>query len=385
MSTETPSLSWRGLYLVTFLAAYLYVFSEWLFAITKPSFMDDWGLLSQFAIFLTISALLTGCLFLCLLPLVILSFVPLLKQYTGLLIALGGWLPALIFAALILMMTDNFTYTVFTFGIVWTDGWKRAVYGVGFILVMVLCYWRILKMLGGLSHRPKMWGFSPRLIFSLLAGLLLFSAAILTFHNQTKAPALSFASAAGAKLRPHILFVTSDAVEANHMSAYGYGRETTPRIQELLQSALVAENAFANSAKTSGSVISIYTGKYPSETRVFFPPDALKGHDRYEHLPGILRSQGYRTVQIAFPYYLDANILNVSGGFDEIRTTGSHNKYLDAISKVLPNEEARFTYETINRIVDRCRHIFFIAKMINPYSLVTGVAEPLEDRDRLEL
>ena len=257
--------------------------------------------------------------------------------------------------------------------------------GVGFILVMVLCYWRILKMLGGLSHRPKMWGFSPRLIFSLLAGLLLFSAAILTFHSQTKAPALSFASAAGAKLRPHILFVTSDAVkqitcpltvtDARPLRVFKscFNRPWSLKMHSRIRRKHLVQSSRFTLVNTHRRPVS------------FFPPDALKGHDCYEHLPGILRSQGYRTVQIAFPYYLDANILNVSGGFDEIRTTGSHNKYLDAISKVLPNEEARFTYETINRIVDRCRHIFFIAKMINPYSLVTGVAEPLEDRDRLEL
>src|SRR5512145_2201884 len=105
-------LSWNSLFLLTLLAAYLYIFNEWLFAVTKPHFMNDLGWTRQFQILLLLSALLTDLCLLILSPLVILSLIPPLRNYRNLFIKLGGLLPALIFAALILIMVDNFTYTV---------------------------------------------------------------------------------------------------------------------------------------------------------------------------------------------------------------------------------------------------------------------------------
>ena len=58
MEMSRSDLSWRPLFLVTFLVAYLYVFNEWLFAITKPYFLNDLSLIRQLQILLTIGALL---------------------------------------------------------------------------------------------------------------------------------------------------------------------------------------------------------------------------------------------------------------------------------------------------------------------------------------
>jgi hypothetical protein len=387
VKTQEKIPSWNSLFLITFLAAYLYIFNEWLFAITKPSFLNSLGFTQQLQVFLIISALLAFLCFLCLLPLVILGLIPPVKRYTHMLMKLGAWLPAVICAVLILLMVDNFTYTLFKFGIVSTDGWSRGLYGLGFILLIFLCYRRTLKALVSLSQRNKTGGMAPKYTFGLLAGVLLVSISVTSFPNRTRGAPPSFTSTTGAEQRPHILLITADGLEASHMSVYGYERETTPYIQKLAESALVAENAYSNSDKSTCSVISIYTGKYPTKTRVFVPTDVLIGVNSYEHLPGILRSQGYRTVQITFPHYLDAWELNLLDGFDEVKTSSAlHTKYLlSTIGKVLPSHIALFTDETIKRIVDRIRHIFFIWKMKNPYLLVTGMAEPLEDLERWEI
>jgi hypothetical protein len=386
METKKPSLSWINLFLMTLLAIYLYMFNEWLFTVTKPSFMNDLRFSEQLQIFFTITALLaSGCL-LILLPLVILSLLPPVKRYTAALIKIGGLLPAVIFAALILMLVDNFTYTVFKFGIVTSEAWSRALYGLGFILAIGLCYLRTLNSIVIMSRRNRIWGIAPKRFFRVLTCVLLLSIVVLALPNQLATSALSFTRTERAELRPNILLITSDGVDAMHMSAYGYIRDTTPHIQELAESSLFAENAFPNSAKSSGSVISMYTGKYPAETGLLLPPDVLTGEDSYEHLPGILRAQGYRTVQITSPCYLDANSLGLLEGFDEVKTSGTqHSKYLDGFSKVMPRYNAFFIDDTFNRIVDRIRHIFFVEKMINPYLLVTGKSEPLLDTDRMEM
>ena len=388
MSIKKPSLAWDRLFLLTFVSAYLFVFNEWLFSVTKPSFINELGFPRQLEILLTLGSLLAVTAYLCLLPLVVLSLFPPLKNYKDLLIRLGGLLPAVIFATLVLFLINNFTYTVFKFGIVSSEGWTRGLYGLGFVLLIVLCFWRVQNNLVRLSQKKKIFGAAPKWILRLQVAILLLSLATLVFSGRTRASSFTFAGPAVDLQRPHIVLITGDAVEAAHMSLYGYERETTPHIEELAASSLVAENAFANSAKTSGSVMSIYTGKYPASSGVLFPPDVLQGEAAYQHLPGLLHAQGYKTVQITAPYYIDARDFNLLDGFDEVKTSGAlHSKYLNTLSKVLPNDKALFVDSTFNRVLDHIRHIFYIEKMANPYLLVAEGSEQvksLEDIERME-
>jgi hypothetical protein len=377
------SLSWTSLLLVTFSAAYLYIFNEWLFAITRPYFMNDLGLMEQLQIFLSLSALLAILCLLALLPLILLSLVPFVRNYTDLLIKLGALLPAVLFAMLVLIMVDNFTYTVFQWGIVSTRGWQRGFYGLVFIAIVVLCYLRIQAALLRLSRRKRIWGLAPKRMLGVLAVVVLISFAALALPERRAASALPIAQAPAAEQLPHILWITADGVDATHMSVYGYERETTPRLQGLAESTLFAENAFSNAGNSPGSVISMYTGKYPAETRVLYPPDILKGQDAYEHLPGILRTHGYKTVQITVPYYLDAKTLNLIDGFDELKMSSAvPSQLLNSIGQVLPINHALFADETLKRIVDRLRHIFYIKEMDNPYLEVAGMQARRVDIER---
>ncbi|HEX5839941.1 MAG TPA: sulfatase-like hydrolase/transferase [Anaerolineales bacterium] len=377
------SLSWTSLFFITFLAAYLYVFNEWLFAITRPYFMNDLGFLEQLQIFLSISALLVILCFLALLPLVLLGFLPFLRIHRNVLIKLGALLPAILFAMLILIMVDNFTYTIFQWGVVATRGWQRGLYGLAFIAAVVLSYLRIHATLLRLSRRKRIWGLAPKWMLSVLAVVVLLSVAALALPESRTASAPPTAQAPAAEQLPHILWITADGVDATHMSVYGYERETTPRLQELAKTSLFAENAFSNAGNSPGSVISMYTGKYPAETRVLYPPDILQGQDAYEHLPGILRAQGYKTVQITVPYYLDAKTLNLVDGFDELKMSSAvPSQLLNSIGQVLPINHALFADETLKRIVDRLRHIFYIREMDNPYLEVAGMQARRVDIER---
>jgi hypothetical protein len=194
LKTQENNLSWNSLFLVTFLAACLFVFNEWLFAITKPSYLNRLDFTQQLQVLVTTSALLACLCFLCLLPLVILGLMPPLKRYTYILVKLGAWLPAVIYAVLILLMVDNFTYTLFKFGIVSTDGWSGGLYGLGFVLAIFLCYRGTLNALVHLSLRHKTWGMRPKYTFGLLAGMLLVSISVPVIPDQTRHPPLSFTS-----------------------------------------------------------------------------------------------------------------------------------------------------------------------------------------------
>jgi glucan phosphoethanolaminetransferase (alkaline phosphatase superfamily) len=407
METTKSSWSWGFLFLITLAACFLFIFNEWLFLVTKPSFLNSLGLAQQLNILLATVVILAGLCFLCLLPLVLLSLLTPLRRYKKPIMLAGIWLPAVIAAVLALMMLDNFTYTIFRFGIVSTVGWSRALYCLGFIFVVVLCFRRMRRSLDAQSQRIGNTVIKPLTLFSLVMPVFLFSFFSMVNLNKTSGLAISAAGGSGpetqsaqprvaqaavaqaavAGSRPHIFLITSDGVDASHMSVYGYGRETTPRIAEIANEALIAEYAFPNAATSTGSIISIYTGKYPSETRVLYPPDILKGENSYEHLLGILRSLGYRTVQITMPHYLDVSELNLLDGFDEVRTSSllrraDHSKYLFAMLNYMPTENALFVDEIFKRVADRMRHIFFLKKMVNPYDIVTDMADPLQDDER---
>jgi hypothetical protein len=225
-----------------------------------------------------------------------------------------------------------------------------------------------------------------RQTFILIAGVIFLPIAILVYSNRLVASPLSVGRTPNERLQPNVLLITSDGLSASHMSLYGYERDTTPIMRQLAKSSLVAENAFPNSGKTSGSVISIYTGKYPAKTRLLLPPDVLKGNDAYEHLPGILRSIGYRTVQITTPYYLEPGTLNLVEGFDEVKINSgvAYSRHINTINRFLPDDKALFVDEVIKRLADRIRHILFIQRMANPYLLATRMANPLLDAERLE-
>lgn len=60
------------------------------------------------------------------------------------------------------------------------------------------------------------------------------------------------------------LFLVMDAVRADHVSALGYGRPTTPRLDELAARSLLFERAYSPASTTRFSVPALLMGRYPS-------------------------------------------------------------------------------------------------------------------------
>jgi hypothetical protein len=80
---------------------------------------------------------------------------------------------------------------------------------------------------------------------------------------------------------------------------------------------------------------------------------------------------------------MDAKTLNMQDGFDEIKMNSAvPSKLLTRIGQVLPGNHALFTDETLKRLIDRLRHIFFIKSMDNPYLEVAGMRARRVDIER---
>ena len=66
-------------------------------------------------------------------------------------------------------------------------------------------------------------------------------------------------------LPPNLALITLDTVRRDHVGAYGYFRDTTPKLDALAAESIVFDSCFAPIAHTTPSHITILTGTYPHE------------------------------------------------------------------------------------------------------------------------
>jgi arylsulfatase A-like enzyme len=94
--------------------------------------------------------------------------------------------------------------------------------------------------------------------------------------------------AAGA---PNVLLIVMDTVRADHLSAYGYARRTSPHLERLAREGARFENAFATSSWSLPSHASLFTGLYPFQHRA--DPQPLR--PEFLTLAEFLNAHGYAT------------------------------------------------------------------------------------------
>ena len=92
---------------------------------------------------------------------------------------------------------------------------------------------------------------------------------------------------------PNVLIIIVDTLRADHLSPYGYSRETSPFINQLAQQGVVFDNAISPSSWTLPAHASILTGLYPHANGVGEDVDVLSGS--LPTLGAAMRQRGYRT------------------------------------------------------------------------------------------
>lgn len=76
--------------------------------------------------------------------------------------------------------------------------------------------------------------------------------------------------------RCNVIVVTLDTLGAKHVGLYGYNRPTTPFLDKFgLEKGIVFDQAIAQGSFTPTSHVSILTGKYPAQNRVFGTTEKL--------------------------------------------------------------------------------------------------------------
>ena len=61
----------------------------------------------------------------------------------------------------------------------------------------------------------------------------------------------------------NIVLITIDALRADHLSCYGYERNTSPTIDSIAEKGIIFKNAYAPSSWTVPSMVSLFTSVYP--------------------------------------------------------------------------------------------------------------------------
>jgi len=113
------------------------------------------------------------------------------------------------------------------------------------------------------------------------------------------------------------VIVMVDTLRADHMSAYGYERETTPFINHFASQGFVFEHARSQSSCTFPSVNSLMTSRYPE---VFTRQETgqMGIPEEYPAIAEILDAQGFHTVAVSASFIVRAtpSDYNPNGGFD---------------------------------------------------------------------
>jgi arylsulfatase A-like enzyme len=355
------------------------VFSEWLFFVTKPSFMN------LFSRYESVGTLLVGALVAAILMTTITA---LLALVTGL---AGSWrrlrgrlvvvalLPSILCASLLLvLLLDNFTLTLFGHGIQDARGWAVLVYALVGLATVAWVGWSLFAW-----HARTGVGLPFGVLFSISAllcagGLLVVLESIATGGGKRQDLPILQQPGAGSEW-PNIIIFSGDGISSQHLAFYGYRRETTPFIDTLKGEVLYSRNHFPNAADTGGSVASLLTGKLPTTTRMIYPPDVLRGMDAYQHLPGRLKAMGYYTAEVSMRHYADPYDLNMLNGFDEanFRSIGLAQTWLPAwFSGSGSLDGARqLLARTTRRIADRVGHIALRRPMMDPLEAVDAPDE----------
>jgi arylsulfatase A-like enzyme len=110
-----------------------------------------------------------------------------------------------------------------------------------------------------------------------------------------------------------VLWLSQDTLRADHTSAFGHLRPTTPNLDALAREAVVFEDAVATAPWTLASLASQFTSRYPAAhgaTHKDFQKDAA-----HPTLFDVLASQGFTVLGITGNSFVSADF-GLAGGFD---------------------------------------------------------------------
>jgi arylsulfatase A-like enzyme len=150
----------------------------------------------------------------------------------------------------------------------------------------------------------------------------------------------------------YVIVILMDAVRPDHLSCYGYGRDTSPRIDRLARDGVVFDDAVAQAPWTLPSLATILSSTFPCQhgaKRVEGANVAMK--DRQITFVELLAEAGYKTCAMSSARLFTPR-LGLSQGFGESYIVGEEGPVLEKIAAI-ELSAAAVTWLRRNR-ADKC-------------------------------
>jgi arylsulfatase A-like enzyme len=181
------------------------------------------------------------------------------------------------------------------------------------LLFIVAGYWINKQYLPGFYELKSIVGNALWLLTSMFVGWLILKISRTKFSTYLKIENLKilvviFCLVIGLNLgrylyfqsldrdRPSVILISIDTLRADHLSCYGYSRNTSPNIDRFAQDGVLFTNTIAQSSWTLPSHMSMLTGLYPSGHGVLSTDNKLS--EGQSTLGELLQNVGYETAAI---------------------------------------------------------------------------------------
>lgn len=203
----------------------------------------------------------------------------------------------------------------------------RVAAGVGYLTIPL----GLTLLARRLPRRGAGQGRWRRVRAPLVASLVVLGAGSF-LHQQPHVLAPVADAGPGRQDRANVVLVILDTVRADHMSIYGYRRDTTPVLRGLRDQMVLYRHAAAPSDLTLSSHASLFTGLYAHRHGAHHTSTSAVGHalgKRFDTLAELLAADGYYTAGVAANYGYLSERFGLTQGF----------QYWDRRSQVIPMPE----------------------------------------------
>ena len=157
----------------------------------------------------------------------------------------------------------------------------------------------------------------------------------------------------------NLVFIVVDTLRADHLGAYGYGRETSPHVDALAAEGVRFERAYATSGWTAPSVASMLTGVYPRVHGLVRPQTSLG--EELPTLAELLRREGFATAAVVSNRLIGRRYGFDRGfdSFDERNITGHVGVSTDGVT--------RSALEALERLSSQPAPFFLFVHYFDPH------------------
>ncbi len=148
---------------------------------------------------------------------------------------------------------------------------------------------------------------------------------------------------------PNVIMISLDTLRADHLSCYGYAKNTSPNLDQLAAQGTLFEHAISQAPWTLPSHSSVFTSRYPYQLESHMIRETLS-------LPEILRKSGYSTVAFT------------GGDFMSKRAYGEYFDFFDDESEELFHLRHQCLVNTLLRLRLYTRRFGISTKPLNIFN-----------------